>query len=1722
MTPFVEFLDSRLATGGFTTEDALSAVLPLIRQVITFHGAGQVAPLEGVNAVHADNNQLWFEESRAIPPKDASKKIRELQRPISRGIQVMGHYRVDMKIDEGADEVVNMQIGTRDAPIERPVFLSGYVSWEHQIGHHDPLTDIFVLGLILGACAVGLDLNDPDDLANFVRHRRNLFELSPRLHPVIAKAITRMTELDRRRRPQDLATLLRLLENYRDQNIDFDLDLARTPSFATADRRGKRAVILSCLQQRLFDISRRNRLLHFRTTAQSVNLTWASVPLSFAVENVRPGEIVTWDGPFRDAIRKGEAISLNKYLHFDEALYLPGQLDEIRTEARRDQTEFGFAQLRLAICFLRWANLKEKPPERYDSPLVLLPVRLTKTKGVRDIFSLEPLGGEAEINPVLRFYLKQLYAVELPESIELTATSLDELYAHIARAVQASEPAVTVEKIDQPRINLLMAKARRRLDQYRRRVRLSGRGVRSFLDIDYSYSRENYHPLGLRLFQTRIAPAEPGLRTIVEETPRPRTHMSSVAEPLPEEKERRLYSQAEAETNPYHWEFDLCNMTLANFHYRKMSLVRDYSLLLEENSEHSGFETVFSLEPRQSPTEPPPLPIEDRYPIVNCDPTQASAIARARTGRHFIIQGPPGTGKSQTITNLIADYVAAGKRVLFVCEKRAAIDVVYHRLRQTGLHELSCLIHDAQDDKREFIFDLKITYESFLAAKEDHASRSEKDRSRIVDRLKAEQEPLARFDAAMRSTPPSAGVPLLNLYRRAIELTEHAADVPARERERLPAYDAWHASIASVERLTELLKGVQFDAVLARHRLRRLHARLGQTDRPMETVHDALPKIDALNDRISQQLSAIGLPREATSSLARVQQLVEYAESLAFLAEHDLLGILVAKTEPAKRLASTRKQIAAKEKQLKTAQSATAGWRDKLSPADTASALEQMRRLEHSFTRFLTPTWWRLRGILRRQYDFASHRVRPGYSLVLEQLRCEHDLAAELAKLVDQARDEFHFEESFAEFSDRVAALVDVAANRPEWLQSVHQEIVNSPNGVESIGTLSSLKPELSRLTNELSMVLVNTDDLSLEQLRAETRSIDGALDGIFDFVPCLKELAAMPQSLADAWRRLPLRPEQLERAIAERTLQDLSRADPFLKRFSGVAHAAHATKLEQLHDEWHSAIAKTVRNRQCQRFLDHVRIASLPHAQLTHEQKEFKGKYNRGRRELEHEFAKTMRFRSIRDLLAGDPGLVMRDLKPVWLMSPLSISDALPLDADFDVVIFDEASQVTLEEAVPAIFRAKQVLIVGDEMQLPPTNFFAAKSADDEEHLVVEDDSGQEIEYDLSGDSLLNQAARSLPATMLGWHYRSRSESLISFSNAAFYQGQLLTVPDVALPVRSDEIRVHTPTDGFAAVDRLLDRAVSFHLCESAVYEQRRNSVEAEYIAQLVRGLLTRQGGLSIGIVAFSEAQQNEIERALQALANADDEFQARLEAERDREDDGQFVGLLVKNLENIQGDERDVVILSVCYGPGPNGKMLMNFGPINQSGGERRLNVAFSRAKQHMALVSSIRSDAITNDYNDGARALKSYLRYAEACSAGDKQSARRVLWEVNPAENSESGAAARDVVVEQIANRLRGRGYEVAIDVGQSDFRCDLAIRVADESRYRLGVVIDTDRYYRNENIFDRDVLRPRLLRAFGWKVVPLLTKNWFEDPDAVIHSLEEQVRISPKNHADENTR
>jgi hypothetical protein len=1747
MTRFNEFLRDRIDSGGFSTEDCLASFLPLVRDTLEAHAAGKVAPLEGVGQLRVEGVRIYFEQAQRREPRSNFSAIQELDEGRHAPIEVASELRRTSDVDEGREELVDVRIGRDGEAVERPVYLPNFIAWEHRLGHHDPLTDVFSLGLILGSLACGINLGEAKNLETFVAGRRNLFEVNVRIHPVLARAVLRMTELDRHRRPPDLRALLATLENYRDQEIDLDFHLAQIKGFERQDKPTRQSAVLGKLRERLFELTRRNRLLHFRATMQTVNLTHASVPLSFDIKNIRPDQILVWGDDLRRRLTSGKSLSLNKFLNFSEAIYLPVVLDRIIAEAKRDEAEFGFAQLRLVLCFLHWADLKQQPPERYESPLVLLPVKLTRKRGIRDTYALEALTSEAEINPVIRHQFKQLYGIDLPETIDLAQHDLDALYDTLETQIRRSESAVTLDRVDKPRIDLVHEKARRKLDQYRRRAKLAGRGLRTFCDLEYSYDPANYLPLGVRLFSTLVRPPETRLRRIVEESPPPRKYAvgqsstastpdaqetdtkpadskpepsqfatSKPADSKPAEtvKEKSLFTLREGgEANPYLWTFDLCSLTLANFKYRKMSLVRDYEALLANSAESPAFDATFSLTPKEVDGESPSAPpLSERYDVVPCDPTQAASVAQARSGASYIIQGPPGTGKSQTITNLIADYVARGRRVLFVCEKRAAIDVVYARLRQCGLGELCCLIHDSQTDKKQFVLNLKATYESFLSGggKQAGGNSGGDQRVRLLAKLDADLRPLEHFTTAMQNTPEHAGLPLRELLDRCLELAECSPPLSELEAERLPDYALWWQHRDRIEHFTALLADLRGDGVLARHPLRPLSAKLVQAERPLELVSGAVRQSRELLDRVCSAAPSLQVPPGNTASLRSIHKLLGYAAGIAPVARIGRMDLLNAASRSSaefdRRLAELREQ----RDKLQQSETAAAGWKQRIPEAELAAALEQARRLESNIFAWFLPSWWRMRGVMNRCYDFRRHVVRPSWSQALSWLAALYDDEAELARRRELIAQEYRLDADLDLLIDCVTGVREASRQFSPALAELHAALLDARaerQAVELVEAASRLSPLVSSLDEQLDCMLDDDHDAPLDQLAEELARIEEALDDLPDFLLCLDEFGRLPRKLGAALRNLPYTTAEIEAAAARRSLQQAYREDRALERFTATALLRHAGGLAGSYDAWLKANSHEVRRGVQQSFLEHVHLAGLSDAQLKPEEKEFKKRYNRGRRELEHEFGKSMRYRSIRDLVSGDTGGVVKDLKPVWLMSPLSVSDTLPLAADaFDVAIFDEASQITLEEAVPTIFRAPQAIVVGDEMQLPPTDFFSARRSEEEDDLLLEED-GEQVEYDLGSNSFLNHASRNLSATMLGWHYRSRSESLISFSNWAFYEGRLLTVPEECFPrPGARPLNAQRAEDAIEAAAELVARPISFHFMEHGVYENRRNRAEAEYIAQLVRALLNDGGGRTIGVVAFSEAQQGEIEDALNRLAEQDNDFRLKLDAELEREEDDQFVGLLVKNLENIQGDERDVIILSVCYGPDPGGRMLMNFGPINQNGGEKRLNVAFSRAKHQMAVVSSIRSAAITNDYNDGANCLKNYLRYAEAISIGDEQSAAAVLHGMSRALGR--GGAEEypdDLVARQIAVALREHGLIVERGVGQSHFRCDLAVRRESDRQFVLAVLVDGRAYYSQHDLLERDVMRPRLLEAFGWNVARVLAKDWHHDREAVLRRL-----------------
>ena len=455
----------------------------------------------------------------------------------------------------------------------------------------------------------------------------------------------------------------------------------------------------------------------------------------------------------------------------------------------------------------------------------------------------------------------------------------------------------------------------------------------------------------------------------------------------------------------------------------------------------------------------------------------------------------------------------------------------------------------------------------------------------------------------------------------------------------------------------------------------------------------------------------------------------------------------------------------------------------------------------------------------------------------------------------------------------------------------------------------------------------------------------------------------------------------------------------------------------------------------------------------------------------LRREARKKARHKPLRQLFREMPHL-LRALKPCVLMSPLAIAQFMEAErAHFDVLIFDEASQICPEDAVGAMMRAAQIIVVGDRKQLPPTRFFSAAN-------LADDESEEESFDDGIYESILDACAPHLPNYLLSWHYRSRDEALIAFSNRHFYEDKLITFPNAQRAASAGRGVRFVQADGVYI--RGKSRAA------------RTNPREAERVAELVFEHIERAPDASLGVIALNAQQARAIENAVERIR----ELRPAREAFFVRAGDEKF---FVKALENVQGDERDAIILSIGYGPDEHGKISLNFGPINREGGERRLNVAVTRARESLCVVASMAPEAIdlSRTQRLGPRLLREYLEMARRGGDAELRLA--------------AADAAREDVMDLVASRLRERGYEVAQRVGQSALRVDVAVAHSHEpERFVLGIECDGPDYALAPMARDRDRIRPAMLRSLGWNLWRVWTPEWLKNPDAqlerILHALE----------------
>ena len=447
---------------------------------------------------------------------------------------------------------------------------------------------------------------------------------------------------------------------------------------------------------------------------------------------------------------------------------------------------------------------------------------------------------------------------------------------------------------------------------------------------------------------------------------------------------------------------------------------------------------------------------------------------------------------------------------------------------------------------------------------------------------------------------------------------------------------------------------------------------------------------------------------------------------------------------------------------------------------------------------------------------------------------------------------------------------------------------------------------------------------------------------------------------------------------------------------------------------------------------------------------------------------------------------LEMLDSIKIWLMTPEVVSDILPFEKNtFDIVIFDEASQLYVEKSIPSIYRAKKVIIAGDQKQLKPSSLGQGRILDEIDEEEITDGF---LEY----ESLLDAAKYKYKSTMLNYHYRSKYEELIAFSNYAFYDGKLMVISNAN---RTDE----------KPIERIK--------IENGQWINKQNEQEAQTVIKLIKNILiTRKNNETIGVITFNASQMNLIEDLIEKEKNLDSNFATLMLAEENRFTNGENISFFVKNIEAVQGDERDIIIFCIGYAKNEVGRVAINFGWLNQDGGENRLNVAISRAKEKIFVVTSIEPEELLVDStkNNGPKLFKQYLEYVKAIDARNNELAESILLSLADRNTQEQNQIIFDSEFEEeVYNKLIERGYNVKTQYGVGGYRIDLVIQGQSEENI-LGIECDGRLYHSAKSARERDYHRQKYLESRGWKIYRIWSTNWWRNPDLEIQKLENYIK------------
>lgn len=1088
--------------------------------------------------------------------------------------------------------------------------------------------------------------------------------------------------------------------------------------------------------------------------------------------------------------------------------------------------------------------------------------------------------------------------------------------------------------------------------------------------------------------------------------------------------------------------------------------------LIERGAEGFVSESEFPQEERLDELVDPgqlftPLP---------ADSSQLAAVVASGQGKDFVLDGPPGTGKSQTIANMIVHNLSMGRRVLFVAEKMAALDVVYRRLEDKGLGDFCLEVHSHKASKTDILNQLDRAWNvrgDLTQTEWESQTRKLKDLRDRLNQVVAclhQKHPngMSLHEAIGRvARDYDAATPRLTWNHG----TEHDAETFETMRElarRLDLnQDAYHAAPSSFSIVSQNeWSNAWQESVLASAK--------------------ALPQAIAALITAKERLSDVSRLKMPTHSAVSIEHFVSLTKAILRTYGKDFKFAFAAdigkKLTNANRFSELLGHYQATEGQLSVRYAEEA-----VRHLDPGRVEAEWIEAEKKF--------WFLGALARKKVakELAKQggcHDRPDVAGDLPKLRELKEILAQLDDLRDSLEDipDFSFLHSK---TPELAETVEIASGLRQSLSRLgldphemvemkramealvaESDLLLAPGGAIELAThaCAAALEEYRKNAETLAglCAIAKAPELSLEQVQETCQALTKNERRLRSWCHWQRVKAeAIPLGLAPlvtGTEQGHLPKGEVEGAFlaaySKWFAEQVIDREPVLRDFVAAEHMDCIKEFQKI-DE-----------KVAQLTVDYTRTVlagRLP-------KKESVGRKD-GYGILKHELQKKRRHKPLRQL-ATEMGESFGHLAPCMLMSPLSIAQYLPADQElFDLVIFDEASQIAPWDAVGSIARGKQVIIAGDPKQMPPTNFFQRAASDG--------DFDGEVEGDL--ESILDEClAVGIPRHSLTWHYRSRHESLIAFSNHSYYGGNLITFP--AAETRQSAVTWQR-IDGVYSKNRA-----------------RTNQDEAEAIVEeVVRRLRDPEFNRrrwSLGIITLNADQQRLVEDLLDQSRRQHPEIEPHF-------DRSQAEPVVVKNLETVQGDERDVILLGIGYGPKAPGTqtMSMNFGPLNRDGGERRLNVAVTRARNEMIVFTSFDPSMI--DLNrTSARAVRDLKHFLEFAERGPRALAEAVKGSMGGYESP---------FEEAVATRLQEKGWEVVPQVGVSRFRVDLGIihprRPGD---FLVGVECDGATYHSAATARDRDKVRAAVLEGLGWKLLRVWSTDWFIDPERELNRLHEAMR------------